>query len=229
MEHSDHWIMTGWRGEQWDFQNNGTFWSLDHDWVAWRTVGFSEQWKDNGTFWSLDHDWMTCRTVRFIWIMKWQWNIRITRSWLDGMENSEIFKTMKRQCNILITGSWLDGIGEQWDFQNEKTMEHFDNSIVSRWHYCYVKFCANAAALVRTARDNIGYDISDRIKHFVCVYLGSRLLWPTFFLVRSILANKTLTLIDLEKTKPTKIQRIPSTNILTLVCCGLNKLLMALF
>ena len=108
-------------------------------------------------------------------------------------------------------------------------MEHFDNSIVSRWHYCYVKFCANGAALVRTARDNIGYDISDRIKHFVCVYLGSRLLWPTFFLVRSILANKTLTLIDLEKTKPTKIQRIPSTNILTLVCCGLNKLLMALF
>jgi hypothetical protein len=22
MEHSDHWIMTGWHGEQWDFQNN---------------------------------------------------------------------------------------------------------------------------------------------------------------------------------------------------------------
>ena len=22
MEHFDHWIMTGWRGEQWDFQNN---------------------------------------------------------------------------------------------------------------------------------------------------------------------------------------------------------------
>ena len=29
MEHSDHWIVTGWHGEQWDFQNNekdnGTF------------------------------------------------------------------------------------------------------------------------------------------------------------------------------------------------------------
>ena len=22
VEHSDHWIMTGWHGEQWDFQNN---------------------------------------------------------------------------------------------------------------------------------------------------------------------------------------------------------------
>jgi hypothetical protein len=22
MEHSDHWIMTGWYGGQWDFQNN---------------------------------------------------------------------------------------------------------------------------------------------------------------------------------------------------------------
>ena len=22
MEHSDHWITTGWHGEQWDFQNN---------------------------------------------------------------------------------------------------------------------------------------------------------------------------------------------------------------
>jgi hypothetical protein len=22
MEHSDHWIVTGWHGEQWDFQNN---------------------------------------------------------------------------------------------------------------------------------------------------------------------------------------------------------------
>jgi hypothetical protein len=28
----------------------------------------------------------------------------------NGMENSEIFKTMKRQWNILITGSRLDGI-----------------------------------------------------------------------------------------------------------------------
>jgi hypothetical protein len=83
MEHSDHWIMTGWHGEQWDFQNNEK--TMEH--------------------------------------------ILITGSWLDGMENSGIFKTMKRQWNILITGSWLDGIyGEQWDFQNnEKTMEHSDH------------------------------------------------------------------------------------------------------
>jgi hypothetical protein len=37
---------------------HGTFWSLDHNWIAWRTFGFSKQWKDNGTFWSLDHQWM---------------------------------------------------------------------------------------------------------------------------------------------------------------------------
>ena len=54
MEHSDHWIMTGWHGEQWDFQYNGTFWPLDQDWMAWFSVAFSKQWKDNGTFWSLD-------------------------------------------------------------------------------------------------------------------------------------------------------------------------------
>jgi hypothetical protein len=28
------------------------------DWITWRTVGFTKQWKDNGTFWSLDPDWM---------------------------------------------------------------------------------------------------------------------------------------------------------------------------
>ena len=181
--------------KQWE--DNGTFWSLDHDWMAWRTVRFSKQWnilitgswlggmENSGIFWTMKRQWNILITGSWLddmensgifKTMKRQWNILITGSWLDGMENSEIFKTMKRQCNILITGSWLDGIGEQWDFQNEKTMEHFDNSIVSRWHYCYVKFCANGAALVRTARDNIGYDISDRIKHFVCVYLGSRLL-----------------------------------------------------
>jgi hypothetical protein len=36
--------------------------------------------------------------------MKRQWNILITGSQLDGMENSGIFKTMKRQWNILIAG-----------------------------------------------------------------------------------------------------------------------------
>jgi hypothetical protein len=24
-------------------KNNGTFWSLDQDWMAWRTMGFSKQ------------------------------------------------------------------------------------------------------------------------------------------------------------------------------------------
>ena len=49
MEHSDHWIVTGWHGEQWDFQNNektmehSDHSSLDRDWMAWRTVGFSKQ------------------------------------------------------------------------------------------------------------------------------------------------------------------------------------------
>jgi hypothetical protein len=65
--------------------------------------------------------------------MKRQWSILITGSWLDGMENSRIFKTMKRQWSILITGSWLDGM--KWDFQiNEKTMKHSDHSIMTGWH-----------------------------------------------------------------------------------------------
>jgi hypothetical protein len=33
--------------------------------MARRTVGFSKQWKDNGTFRSLDHDWMARKTMRF--------------------------------------------------------------------------------------------------------------------------------------------------------------------
>ena len=111
---------------QWNILITGSW--LD----AWRTVRFSKQWKDNGTFWSLDHDWMHGEQWDFQnnektmehsdhWIMtgcmenseifktmKRQWNILITGSWLDDMENSEIFKTMIRQWNILITGSWLD-------------------------------------------------------------------------------------------------------------------------
>jgi hypothetical protein len=37
-EHSDHWIMTGWHGEQWDFQNNENTTEhsdhWNHDWMA---------------------------------------------------------------------------------------------------------------------------------------------------------------------------------------------------
>jgi hypothetical protein len=43
MEHSDHWIMTGWHGEQWDFQNNEKIMEHSDHWMAWRTVGFSKQ------------------------------------------------------------------------------------------------------------------------------------------------------------------------------------------
>jgi hypothetical protein len=36
MEHSDHWIVTGWHGEQWDMQSNKKTMeqSLDRDWMA---------------------------------------------------------------------------------------------------------------------------------------------------------------------------------------------------
>jgi hypothetical protein len=43
MEHSDHWITTGWHGEQWDFQNNEKTMEHSDRWIAWRTVRFSKQ------------------------------------------------------------------------------------------------------------------------------------------------------------------------------------------
>jgi hypothetical protein len=39
--------------------------SLDHDWMAWRTVEFSKPRKENGTIRSLDRDWMAWRTAGF--------------------------------------------------------------------------------------------------------------------------------------------------------------------
>ncbi len=69
--------------------------------------------------------------------MKRQWNILITGSSLDGMENSEIFKTItEKQWNILITGSSLDGMesSEIFKTMNEKTMEHSDHWIITGWH-----------------------------------------------------------------------------------------------
>jgi hypothetical protein len=42
--------------------------------------------------------------------MERQWKIPITGSWLDGMKNSGILKTMERQWNIPITESLLDGM-----------------------------------------------------------------------------------------------------------------------
>jgi hypothetical protein len=43
MEHSDHWITTGWHGEQWEFQNNEKTMEHSDHWIAWRTVRFSKQ------------------------------------------------------------------------------------------------------------------------------------------------------------------------------------------
>jgi hypothetical protein len=47
MEHSDHWIMTGWRGEQRDFQNNEKTMEHFHHLIMtgwhWRTARFSKQ------------------------------------------------------------------------------------------------------------------------------------------------------------------------------------------
>ena len=42
MEHSDHWIVTGWHEEQWDSQNNENTMEHSDHWMAWRTVRFSE-------------------------------------------------------------------------------------------------------------------------------------------------------------------------------------------
>jgi hypothetical protein len=32
-KHSDHWVMTGWHGEQWDFQNNETTMEHSDHWI----------------------------------------------------------------------------------------------------------------------------------------------------------------------------------------------------
>jgi hypothetical protein len=52
MEHSDHWIMTGWRGEQWDFQNNVKTMEHSDHWIMtgwhWRTIfkTMKRQWSE---------------------------------------------------------------------------------------------------------------------------------------------------------------------------------------
>jgi hypothetical protein len=99
MVHSNHWIMTGWHGEQWNFQNNEKTTEHSDHWIM--TGWHGEQWNFQNNEKTMEHSGH--------WIMTgWQWNILVTESWLDGMENSGIFKTMKRQWNILITESWLD-------------------------------------------------------------------------------------------------------------------------
>jgi hypothetical protein len=34
MEHFDRWIMTGWHGEQWDFQNNEKTMEYSYHWIV---------------------------------------------------------------------------------------------------------------------------------------------------------------------------------------------------
>jgi hypothetical protein len=68
MEHSDHWIMTGWHRELWDFKTMKRWWNIliIGSWLdGIENCGISKQWKDDGTFWSLDHDWMARGTVGF--------------------------------------------------------------------------------------------------------------------------------------------------------------------
>ena len=42
MEHSDHWNVTGWHGEQWDFQNNEKTMEHSDHWIM--TGWHGEQW-----------------------------------------------------------------------------------------------------------------------------------------------------------------------------------------
>ncbi len=42
IEHSDHWIMTGWYGEQWDFQTMKRQWNILIHWIMAGWHG--EQW-----------------------------------------------------------------------------------------------------------------------------------------------------------------------------------------
>jgi hypothetical protein len=115
--------MTGWHGEQWDFQNNEK--TMEHsDHRIWL-----DGMENSGIIKTIKRQWNTLITGSWLdgmenseifKTMKRQWNILITGSWLDGMENSEIFKTMKRQWNILIIGSWLDGMRNSGIFKTMK-------------------------------------------------------------------------------------------------------------
>ena len=137
--------------KQW--KDNGTFRSLNHDWVAWRTVGFSnkektmeysdhrdvarwhgerteefsEQWKDNGTFQSLDRDWKIWRKVGFSNNEKTMEHSDDWMAWRTvGFSNNE--KTMEYSDHRDVAG-WH---GKQRNFQNnEKTMEHSNHWIVT--------------------------------------------------------------------------------------------------
>ena len=42
MKHSGHWIVTGWHGEQWDFQNNENKMKHSGHWIV--TGWHGEQW-----------------------------------------------------------------------------------------------------------------------------------------------------------------------------------------
>jgi hypothetical protein len=42
MEHSDHWVMTGWHGEQWYFQNNEKKMEHSHHWISKKALECSD-------------------------------------------------------------------------------------------------------------------------------------------------------------------------------------------
>lgn len=135
VEYSGRRIITGWHGEQQDFQNKKK--TMEHfDQDNGNTVKYSDHWimtgwhgehrdfpnnlwKQNGIFWSLHG------------------------SWLDDMRNCKIFKTKKRQWNILInningntmeiliTGLCLEN---SENYSNEKKMENSDHWVMTGWH-----------------------------------------------------------------------------------------------
>ena len=131
MEHSDHWIATGWHGEQWDFQYNEKTMEHANHWIM--TGWHGEQWDfqyNEKTMEHSDH-----------WIM--------TGSWLDDME---LFKTMKRfwkDDEYLISESWLHA-SEYPDTTQSKVECCSYISIVQRritLTYWYKLFCESCPFL----------------------------------------------------------------------------------
>ena len=124
MEHFNHWIMTWWDGEQWDFQNNEntmkhsihrivTEWHkqqsgfqnnekiMEHSdhWII--TRWYAEQWdfQYNEKTMEYSDQWITCRILTF----SIQWKDNGIFWSVNNMQNTDIFNTMKRQWNISIT------------------------------------------------------------------------------------------------------------------------------
>jgi hypothetical protein len=120
--------------------------------------------------------------------MKRQWNILITRSWLDDMENSGIFKTMKKQWNILITWSWLDGMENCGIF---KTMKRQWNIFITEscWHGKQWDFQNTEKTIIKHSHHLIvtGYGTRD-------IYLiGLWLVWSLYVVEFSVIGYQKYT------------------------------------